>query len=218
MTFVLCGVLLPACADRPREAPVAVASAPATARSPLGGSPTVTPSRRSATLAAPSPSRPVKLEQYRTKRRYRPVAAPVTIRIPAAKVNASIERLGVAADGTIAVPKDFDAAGWYAGGPRPGQPGPAVILGHVDSRRGPAVFFHVSHLRNGAKVYVDRADGSTATFRVTRRLQTPKKAFPTDEVYAPTLEPGLRLVTCGGTFDTGTGHYRDNVVVFAEPA
>jgi sortase (surface protein transpeptidase) len=106
-------------------------------------------------------------------------------------------------------------AGWYELGPRPGDPGSAVILGHVDSRRGPAVFFRLRELRRGDQVRVGRADGSVLRFVVQRTEQSDKQRFPTDDVYYPTLTPGLRLVTCGGLFDYRSGHYRSNIIVFA---
>jgi sortase (surface protein transpeptidase) len=115
-------------------------------------------------------------------------------------------------------------AGWYAGGThpddpkgtRPGDPGSAVILGHVDSKvDGPAVFFRLRELRRGDEIKVVRADGSTVLFAVDRTEQFPKSRFPTDDVYYPTGTPELRLVTCGGSFDATAGHYRSNVIVFA---
>jgi sortase (surface protein transpeptidase) len=106
-------------------------------------------------------------------------------------------------------------AGWYAGGTRPGDPGSAVILGHVDSKSGPAVFYRLGELRRGDGVTIRRADGSSVRFVVQRTEQYPKRRFPTDAVYYPTLTPALRLVTCGGQFDYATGHYRSNVIVFA---
>ena len=107
-------------------------------------------------------------------------------------------------------------SGWYAGGTRPGDPGSAVILGHVDSKRdGPAVFYRLRDLRRGDEITITRADGSTVRFAVDRTEQFPKSRFPTDDVYYPTLTPALRLVTCGGSFDATAGHYRSNVIVFA---
>jgi len=88
----------------------------------------------------------------------------------------------------------------------------------VDSTSGPAVFFHLEELRPGDAVYVDRSDGSTARFRVTGLSRVAKSRFPTDVVYSPTLEASLRLVTCGGTIDPRTRHYRDNVIAFAVPS
>jgi sortase (surface protein transpeptidase) len=90
-----------------------------------------------------------------------------------------------------------------------------VILGHVDSKRGPAVFFRLRELRRGDEVTVRRADGSSVRFMVQRTAQYPKRRFPTDDVYYPTLTPGLRLVTCGGEFDHTIGHYRSNLIVYA---
>jgi Sortase domain len=160
---------------------------------------------------------PPTADAFRSVRSYVEVAEPVRLRIPAAGVDTPLVRLGKAPDGSIEVPPAFDVAGWFADGPRPGEPGPAVILGHVDSRTGPAVFFRVAALPQDAQVLVDRADGSTVAFRVSGSQRVPKVAFPTDQVYAPTLEPSLRLVTCGGSFDRATGTYRDNVIVYADP-
>ena len=92
-----------------------------------------------------------------------------------------------------------------------------MILGHVDSRSGPGVFFPLAGLAPGTEVQVDRADGSTVAFRVTSVLQVPKSGFPTESVYGPTLQSSLRLVTCGGSFDQAAGSYRDNVIVSADP-
>jgi sortase (surface protein transpeptidase) len=155
---------------------------------------------------------------FRSDRTYEAVAAPVRLRIPQLRVDTPLQRLGRAADGTIGVPSRPGVAGWYAEGPRPGQAGPAVILGHVDWDGGPAVFFRLTELRPGAVVHVVREDGSTAAFRVTGLSQVPKDRFPTDLVYSPTLQPALRLVTCGGGFDRRTRSYRDNVIVHAVPA
>jgi hypothetical protein len=146
------------------------------------------------------------------------VAEPVRLRILASRVvDTRLQRLGRAADGSIEVPTDFGVAGWFAEGPRPGQPGPAVIVGHVDSRRGPGVFFGLAGLAARAEVGLDRADGTAAGFRVSRIVRVPKGAFPTELVYGPTLEPSLRLVICGGSFDRTSRSYRDNVIVYAEP-
>ena len=93
-----------------------------------------------------------------------------------------------------------------------------VLLGHVDSVRGPGVFFRVEELSPSAVVYVDRVDGTTGSFRVVRVVKVPKTSFPTDLVYSPTLQPSLQLVTCGGTFDHRAGSYRDNVIVYTVPS
>jgi Sortase domain len=96
-----------------------------------------------------------------------------------------------------------------------GRPGSAVILGQVDSKRGPAVFFRLHQLRRGDRVTIGRADRASVRFVIQRTEQYPKDRFPTEEVYYPTLTPALGLVTCGGEFDTTIGHYRSNLIVYA---
>jgi sortase (surface protein transpeptidase) len=152
---------------------------------------------------------------FQSTRGYRATPVPVRIEIPAIGVTSSLDRLGRAPDKTVQVPSRWEVAGWYAAGTRPGDPGSAVILGHVDSRSGPAVFYRLRELRRGDLVAVARADGSTVRFAVQRTEQYDKRRFPTDEVYYPTLTPALRLVTCGGEFDATAGHYRSNIIVFA---
>jgi Sortase domain len=152
---------------------------------------------------------------FRSVRGYRATPMPVRVEIPSIGVASSLDRLGRAPDGTVEVPSDWEVAGWYAPGPRPGDPGSAVILGHVDSKGGPAVFYRLRQLRGGDQIKIGRADGSAMRFVVQRTEQYPKDRFPTDEVYYPTLTPTLRLVTCGGDFDAAAGHYRSNVIVFA---
>jgi len=153
--------------------------------------------------------------RFRSARGYRATPVPARIEIPKIHVASSLDRLGRAPDGTVEVPGRWEVAGWYTLGPRPGDPGSAVILGHVDSKRGPAVFFRLRELRRGDEIKVTRADGSTVRFAVERTEQYDKQRFPTDDVYYPTLTSGLRLVTCGGLFDDSTGHYRSNIIVFA---
>jgi hypothetical protein len=140
---------------------------------------------------------------------------PVRIAIPAIGVRASVTALGLDSKGALEVPHDFATTGWWKGGPRPGERGPAVIDGHVDSYTGPAVFFRLGNLRRGDAIIVERADGSRVRFRVQRSARYPKTRFPTAEVYGPTRTPALRLVTCSGTFDRSSGHYLDNTVVYA---
>src|SRR4051812_5196604 len=148
-------------------------------------------------------------------RRRARVARPTRIRIPALGVNAPIVRLGLDGAGALEVPEDFAEAGWWSGGARPGQRGPAVIAGHVDSRTGPAVFFRLRELRVGDSITIGRADGSRVRFRVTRSEHHWKTHFPTAKVYGPTAVPTLRMITCSGAFDHATGHYLDNTVVYA---
>ncbi|WP_142024452.1 class F sortase [Blastococcus colisei] len=142
-------------------------------------------------------------------------APPVRVRVPAMGVDSELLRLRTDATGTLVPPEDFDRAGWFADGAVPGDVGPSVIAGHVDSRDGPAVFFRLDELVVGDEVLVDRADGSTVRFSVTATERHPKNEFPTEDVYGPTPRAELRLITCGGEFDRDRRSYRDNVVVSA---
>jgi sortase (surface protein transpeptidase) len=200
-----CGVALLACVAQ-------IACAPA---------PTAAPSHRASVTVA----RPVQrggvhpdVARFRSARHYRTTGRPVAITIPAIGVSSSLEGLGREPNGTVEVPRDWDVAGWYQGSARPGAPGPAIILGHVDSRSGPAVFYRLNELRRGDEVLVTQRGGNEMIFVVERVEQHAKDAFPTDAVYLPTLKPTLRLVTCGGIFDHIIGHYRDNIIVFAHLA
>ena len=140
---------------------------------------------------------------------------PVRIQIPAIGVSAAVIRLGLNRDGSMQVPADFGVTGWFTGGPAPGETGPAVIAGHIDSRRGPAVFYRLRELRPGQEITVARGDGSSARFAVDGVAQYPKQAFPSEAVFGPSPDPLLRLITCGGSFDRSQRSYRDNVVVTA---
>jgi len=146
-----------------------------------------------------------------------PVASPVSLTIPLIGVQTRLMTLGLAADGTMQVPplSSASVAGWYTGSPRPGAVGSAIIVGHVDSVNGPAVFDRLDELRPGDDVYVKRADGTTVKFRVTSLQTYLKDHFPTQTVYGPTPDAELRLITCGGAFDYATGHYLSNTVVYA---
>jgi hypothetical protein len=158
------------------------------------------------------------VRDFHSTRGYRATPVPVRLEIARIGVSTGLQRLGRDRHGAVEVPSgphQWDTAGWYAAGTRPGDPGSAVILGHVDSKRGPAVFYRLRELRRGDLVEVARADGSTVRFAVERTRQYDKRRFPTDEVYYPTLTPALRLVTCGGEFDATAGHYRSNIIVFA---
>ena len=144
---------------------------------------------------------------------------PAVIRIPRLGVKASIIPLGLQDDGSIEIPEDPEQAGWWLGGPEPGETGPAVILGHVDSQEeGPAVFFDLRYMKAGDEIHIDRVDGSTVSYVVDFLESHDKDAFPTDAVYGPTEQPTLRLVTCGGDFDFNVRTYEENVIVFASLA
>jgi sortase (surface protein transpeptidase) len=138
----------------------------------------------------------------------------VSIEIPAVGVDAPVVPVRLLADRTMEVPA-VDQAGWYEPGPRPGEAGPAVIVGHVDSRRGPAVFFRLRELRPGDRIVVGLDGGAARSFLVERVERRPKEDLPVGRIWNRTDRPVLRLITCGGGFDRGTGHYRDNVIVYA---
>jgi len=148
-----------------------------------------------------------------------PSSKPVAIDIPAIGVHSALQYLGLTAQHTLQVPAPgphYNEAAWYKYSSTPGSLGPAVILGHVDSEaQGPSVFFNLGDLRPGDKVLVTRADGLVAVFRVDGVRLYPKDQFPTLLVYGNTDYAALRLITCGGRFDHATGHYLDNLVVFA---
>jgi LPXTG-site transpeptidase (sortase) family protein len=144
-------------------------------------------------------------------------SAPVKIRIPGIGVDAPVMKVGRDADGTVQVPPlaEHNLTGWYQYGPAPGQRGPAVILGHVDSTTGISVFYYLKNMHAGDKLYVTLADGKVAAFAVDGLQKVAKDAFPTASVYGKAGYPSLRLITCGGPFDEATGHYVDNVIVYA---
>ena len=145
-------------------------------------------------------------------------SGPTEISIPRIGVTAKIMGLGLDPTGAIEVPslEQAQLAGWYRLGPSPGEVGNAVVVGHVDSHAtGPAVFFNVGALRAGDVIEIKREDRSAATFVVDGVASYPKSAFPTGSVFGPSDRAGLRLVTCGGSFDGEARSYLDNVVVFA---
>lgn len=143
------------------------------------------------------------------------ISLPVELTIPSIGVRTNLIHLGLTAEGALQVPPTTAVAGWYTGSPRPGAVGSAIIAGHIDSYAGPGIFFRLSSLRPGDRVYVRRADGTLVVFRVTVVRQFPKDAFPASAVYGPTPDPELRLITCGGTFDPQLGSYLSNTVVYA---
>jgi hypothetical protein len=158
--------------------------------------------------AAPGRDRPAALAK----------SSPVGIEIPSIGVRARVIPLGLNPDGTIAVPSLTDpmVTAWYDKGPAPGEPGAAAILGHVDAASvGPAVFYDLGKLRPGARILIRLRNGNTAIFEAYSVALYPKAKFPTRQVFGYTSWPTLRLITCGGTFDTQTGHYLGNIVAFA---
>ncbi|HKS49700.1 MAG TPA: class F sortase [Amycolatopsis sp.] len=144
-------------------------------------------------------------------------APPIRVRIPKISADSTLVQLGVNDDGTIQVPPTTEPmqAGWYRFSPPPGAVGPAVLLGHVDGTGHKGIFYDLKSLAPGDEIEVDRADGTTARFRVDHLSQVPKNQFPTEAVYGNTDTPQLRLITCGGDFDRAAHSYRDNIIVYA---
>jgi sortase (surface protein transpeptidase) len=168
-----------------------------------------------AAFAAATPA-PASVARTAASRKQMPV--PVRLVVPAIGVNAPLIPLGRNRDGTAQVPKSFSVAGWFRPGPEPGERGAAVVLGHVDSKSGPGVFYHLKALRRGDRIRIRLVTGKTIQFVVTGAKEASKSHFPTRLVYAHTSVPTVRLVTCGGGFNAATGHYLDNYIVFARLA
>lgn len=167
------------------------------------------------------PSPPVKMEAGGTPRKPPASAAamdgspPVRLSIPRLRVDSDLVALTLLGNGRMEVPDDASTVGWFTGAPTPGSLGPAVLAGHVNWQGRDGAFARLATLVTGDEVRVERLDGSVAVFAVTTSGRFPKDKFPTDAVYGPIDHAGLRLITCGGEFDAATGHYRDNVVVWA---
>lgn len=142
---------------------------------------------------------------------------PTAVSIPKIGISSSLVDLGLQADGTLQVPADFSKAGWYSHGSYPGDAAgpPALIVGHIDDYKGPAVFFRLSQVHDGDRVYVQRADGSTAAFVVYRTAHYLKSSYPANLVYAPTARSEIRLITCTGQFDSKARSYLSNFVAYA---
>jgi Sortase domain len=173
---------------------------------PRLGAPAVTPSPPTAGSepAAPTP------EPDRRRR-----VAATGLQIPAVSLDVGLQQVGLQADGVLGPPSSPSEAGWYTGSAAPGDVGLTVIVGHVDSKRGPGVFFRLDDLQAGDQATIERSDGRLVAYRVTTVEYYPKERFPTDQVYRPTSTSQLRLITCGGEFDYRSGSYEYNVVVYA---
>jgi len=179
--------------------------------SPTAGASAPSPSTTAGALPAPETTTPSEAPE--------PRIPPTELSIPAIDVQSAVTRVGLNPDGTLEVPQpgpDYDKAAWYEGSPAPGQTGPTVIEGHVDSaENGPSVFYDLGELAAGDTVDITREDGSVVTFEVYDVQAFPKDEFPTLDVYGNTEGPELRLITCGGEFNSDSGHYVNNTVVFA---
>jgi len=181
---------------------------PAPAAAPPAPTPRPTTSAPAAVPTGPVPTGPVAAEADAT--------APVAIRIPDLSIDQAMVPLGVTPERKLEVPEEWMDIGWWKTGPAPGEAGGAVIAGHVNGDGKPAVFVDLPSLAVGAQVEVQREDGSVATFVVRSKEQFPKDDFPNERMYTFEGPSFLHLVTCGGSFDTRSGHYDDNIVVFAE--
>lgn len=143
-------------------------------------------------------------------------SAPTRLVVPDISLDETLIDLGIASDATMEVPERAGDAGWLTTAGRPGEYGPTVIAGHVDSRDGPGVFYHLTRVRVGALITVYTAGGEAANYRVSRVEDFPKSTFPTEAVFGATLSDELRLITCTGEFDDDAASYRSNRVVFAD--
>ena len=143
------------------------------------------------------------------------ISPPVLLTIPVIGVRAQLIHLGITSSGALQVPRTATVAGWYTGSPAPGAIGSSIVAGHVDSYTGPGVFYRLGELHQGDRIYVRQKDGRVAVFGVNSVHEYRKDVFPTLKVYGMTPTPQLRLITCGGIFDTQTGHYLSNIVVYA---
>jgi LPXTG-site transpeptidase (sortase) family protein len=177
---------------------------PPSATSSPGGSPGRDHQKGSTSPSAPAPLGP---------------SRPTTLEIPAIGVKTVVNPIGLSSDGTLAVPQPgphLNQAAWFENSPTPGQPGPSIIEGHVDSTEGPSVFLKLGAVKPGDEVIVRRADGRVLTFRVDAVRDFLKSRFPTTLVYGgrDLATPSLRLITCSD-FDTAIDHHIGNEVVFS---
>ena len=196
----------------PRADPNSIAAASETHVGSMPAGSDETPTRPGSTVSRATATGPA---------RVLPEAAPVSLDIGAIGVHSRLHDLGLDENGAIEAPSGvrYDEAAWYRHSPKPGSLGPSIILGHVDSAaNGPSVFFRLAELVRGDRISVTRADGSTARFVVESIGRFSKEDFPTERVYGDLDHAGLRLITCGGAFNQTSGHYEDNVVVFARLA
>ena len=205
------GVLLRTGVARSSGPPVPPGTAAPVSRASTQPTATPRPGRRTTASPAPGP----RGIRDATRGLVLPESAPTSVSIPRIHVRSRLVRLGVDGTGAMEVPADPARPGWYDLGPTPGALGPAVIAGHVTWNRAPAVFFGLARLRPGDRVLVDRVDGTKAVFAVRRVTRFQKTRFPTRKVFGAIDHAGLRLVTCGGTYDVSAHRYLANVVVFA---
>jgi len=199
------------------SAPAAPADQPTAAAGPVPS--TTEPVPSSQTPSAADPVAPAPVVDPNQVGPVLPASLPVALSVPAIGINSRLIQLGLAPDGSVEVPSldDPDSKpGWYRNSPAPGTLGPAIILGHVDSRQfGPGVFYNLQKLQAGDSVEVSREDGTVAIFSIDSVQTVQKSDFPTLEVYGNLDHAGLRLITCGGEFDPDARSYESNIIVFA---
>lgn len=145
-----------------------------------------------------------------------PHSPPLRVSMPSIRVSAPLTRVGLDRLGAISAPSLSrpELAGWYTGAVAPGERGTSVIVGHLDSTAGPAVFYRLGELASGSRVEILREDGRTAVFEVYGTEVHRQRDFPAERVYADGPRAELRLITCGGRYSERDG-YDENVVVFA---
>ncbi|MEO9323991.1 class F sortase [Nocardioides sp. C4-1] len=198
--LVVLVAVLGACGGAPDPAPRTASEAPPTsAAPPVVPPPTSTPSR-------PAPATPAVPGE------------PVRVAIAALGLDESLVDLGLDDGGTLEVPDDPARVGWFTGGGRPGGPGPTVVVGHLDSTEGPAVFARLPELGPGDEVVMTSRDGVRSRYVVTQARDVPQDPFPTTEVFGATPDDVLVLITCTGPYDRAAGRYTENRVVTARAA
>ncbi|MGC0421028.1 class F sortase [Embleya sp. AB8] len=217
---MVCGVYLAVLGYQEQRPPAAATAAPrakATATAPASAPAAPAPLADGGTNAPPADAGASAPASPAPQGPILPRAEPVGVDVAEINLHAPVTAVGLDDDGAVKVPPaDGDRrSGWYDQGPTPGELGPAVIVGHLDSSSGPAVFFDVGTLRAGAIVEIRRADQSTAIFTVDAVERFTKSDFPTERIYGDVARAELRLITCGGDYDRAHGGYQDNTVLFA---
>ncbi|HKJ55389.1 MAG TPA: class F sortase [Nitriliruptoraceae bacterium] len=219
----LTGGATPVAAASPSSAPVEASSTPPASRPTNIPTPSPTPATTPSPTPTPVPAPTPVIDVGTSSARLADVdltaaPAPTRLAIPSIDVDVPVAALGIDSDGQMAIPEDVDEAGWYRFGPSPGQPGNAVIAGHVDSRsQGLGAFHRLNNVAIGDVVRVTASDGSTADYEITGRQEIDKDVLATDDLFRRDGPAQLVLVTCGGDFDADVRSYRSNVVVVADP-
>jgi sortase (surface protein transpeptidase) len=193
------------------------AAAPTTTSAPVESTDSSIPPTIPTTIIAPPPTIPIEEALADVVASAPPPHRPERVYIGSIGVDATIIDLGLNPDRTLEVPEDIRLTGWWTGRSVPGEEGPSIVVGHVDSAAaGPGVFWRLRELDIGDVIHIERSDGSISEFRVIETELVLKDEFPTEKVYGSTEGSQLRLITCGGSFDQSTRSYLGNVIVYAE--